>query len=258
MSVTIASIAARFKTARNASPFFARRICSLSTSSASAMASPQRRPLTMSLSHSQAHPAHQPHVHTAVIPRLPTHPRALNHSPLQPPTLAATHLLSPSPSTLRVRPPVLLTTPTLPARTVRTARQARQREPLQPCSISRPCPRWRHPFGGTPLVAGLNLRPFCTASVTGSSEYDLAAVVTHHGPSLSSGHYTAYVRDLSAVNPVWYHVDDSKVQVRTLPLAPSAAHQPTAPTRRCSPHPLARPRPRPTHPPMPRRPAGHA
>ncbi|KAL3917604.1 MAG: hypothetical protein SGPRY_006343, partial [Prymnesium sp.] len=59
-------------------------------------------------------------------------------------------------------------------------------------------------------LTGLSLKPFCTESVKGSAEYDLAAVVTHHGASLSSGHYTAYVCARTAKDSTWYHVDDSR------------------------------------------------
>ncbi|KAL1495283.1 hypothetical protein AB1Y20_017143 [Prymnesium parvum] len=63
------------------------------------------------------------------------------------------------------------------------------------------------------LCAGLNLKPYCAKSVESSAEYDLCAVVTHHGAALSSGHYTAYVcSHAEPKEPKWYHVDDSRVQ----------------------------------------------
>lgn len=43
----------------------------------------------------------------------------------------------------------------------------------------------------------------CYASHT----YKLAGLILHHGPSKSSGHYTAVCREGNA----WYHFDDSKV-----------------------------------------------
>ena len=68
-------------------------------------------------------------------------------------------------------------------------------------SSSPPSPEAIHggPGGGGPSASG--------------SEYDLVALIAHHGSSLTSGHYTAYVR----VGPAgtdraqWYHCDDSKV-----------------------------------------------
>lgn len=50
--------------------------------------------------------------------------------------------------------------------------------------------------------------------------YDLAAIVCHHGATLHSGHYTAYVCDSSRCeggrrdgNERWYHIDDSRVSM---------------------------------------------
>ena len=40
------------------------------------------------------------------------------------------------------------------------------------------------------------------------SLYDLCAVIVHHGPSLKSGHFTAFVRRPSET---WYHIDDEVV-----------------------------------------------
>ena len=40
------------------------------------------------------------------------------------------------------------------------------------------------------------------------AEYDLVSVVAHHGSSLTSGHYTAYVR---GGGDRWFHLDDSRV-----------------------------------------------
>jgi hypothetical protein len=49
------------------------------------------------------------------------------------------------------------------------------------------------------------------AAQTTTAVYDLVAVIAHHGASLSSGHYTAYVR--GGGGDCWHHVDDSRVAV---------------------------------------------
>ena len=61
-------------------------------------------------------------------------------------------------------------------------------------------------------LTGLDLTPHYAAAQSDQSyEYELVAVVTHHGTSLSSGHYTAYVRGLDSSRPEqWYHKDDAK------------------------------------------------
>jgi ubiquitin carboxyl-terminal hydrolase 36/42 len=56
-----------------------------------------------------------------------------------------------------------------------------------------------------------NLAPFCSAEalqVGQCTEYRLASVVVHHGGSLTSGHYTAFIR---APNQLWYHADDERM-----------------------------------------------
>ena len=46
--------------------------------------------------------------------------------------------------------------------------------------------------------------------------YKLHAVVVHHGNSLWSGHYTAYVLREAGSSTQWYHINDDYVQkVRT-------------------------------------------
>ena len=61
-------------------------------------------------------------------------------------------------------------------------------------------------------LSGLDLRPHYAAAQSGQScEYELFALVAHHGNSLSSGHYTAFVRGLDPSRPQqWYHKDDAK------------------------------------------------
>ncbi|KAL1519383.1 hypothetical protein AB1Y20_022908 [Prymnesium parvum] len=56
----------------------------------------------------------------------------------------------------------------------------------------------------------LCLREFCysfTGTNEASTEYDLSAVVVHHGTSPFSGHYTAYVKR----EHKWFHVNDTVV-----------------------------------------------
>ena len=59
-------------------------------------------------------------------------------------------------------------------------------------------------------LAGLSLREFCCvgSAPEASVEYDLAAVVVHHGTSPLAGHYTAYVRR----GTLWYHANDANVR----------------------------------------------
>lgn len=60
-------------------------------------------------------------------------------------------------------------------------------------------------------LSGLSLDLFAatgTSREVGTAEYDLVSVVAHHGASLTSGHYTAYVK---ASDERWYHVDDIRV-----------------------------------------------
>ena len=46
--------------------------------------------------------------------------------------------------------------------------------------------------------------------------YDLAAVVTHHGSSAGSGHYTACARDIETPhNADWQHFNDDEVNSLT-------------------------------------------
>ena len=47
-----------------------------------------------------------------------------------------------------------------------------------------------------------------TVSAAGDCRYDLVSVVVHHGGSVSSGHYVAYVKSGAGV---WYLCDDAKV-----------------------------------------------
>ena len=44
------------------------------------------------------------------------------------------------------------------------------------------------------LLDGLDVSAYCAEGVDGPAEYDLEAVVCHHGSSLHGGHYTAFVR----------------------------------------------------------------
>ncbi|XXG75618.1 hypothetical protein AAC387_Pa08g0153 [Persea americana] len=57
----------------------------------------------------------------------------------------------------------------------------------------------------------LNLKPFLSnpnSDDHGETEYDLYAVLVHHGSSSSSGHYVCYVRPSP---DSWYNLDDAKV-----------------------------------------------
>lgn len=42
-------------------------------------------------------------------------------------------------------------------------------------------------------------------------DYELIAIVMHHGTTVSSGHYTAYIRELDG-NDLWYLCDDSDIR----------------------------------------------
>eukprot|EP00737_Agarophyton_chilense_P004702 gb/GEZJ01006155.1/.p1 GENE.gb/GEZJ01006155.1/~~gb/GEZJ01006155.1/.p1 ORF type:complete len:243 (-),score=20.99 gb/GEZJ01006155.1/:578-1306(-) len=48
----------------------------------------------------------------------------------------------------------------------------------------------------------------CRNEPTTSKKYNLIGVLTRHGPSIRSGHYTA---DVKSLNGKWYHIDDEKV-----------------------------------------------
>lgn len=61
-------------------------------------------------------------------------------------------------------------------------------------------------------IRGLNMNKYIlnvhnTRDLGGSNDYDLAAVVVHHGSGAGSGHYTAYALNEGQ----WYHFNDSTV-----------------------------------------------
>ena len=59
---------------------------------------------------------------------------------------------------------------------------------------------------------GLDVSAYCADGVDGPAEYDLEAVVCHHGSSLHGGHYTAFVRaDGAGGRAPWYLLDDAGV-----------------------------------------------
>ena len=59
---------------------------------------------------------------------------------------------------------------------------------------------------------GLDVSAYCAEGVDGPAEYDLEAVVCHHGSSLHGGHYTAFVRaDGAGGRAPWYLLDDAGV-----------------------------------------------
>eukprot|EP01105_Mastigella_eilhardi_P005021 TRINITY_DN16770_c1_g1_i3.p2 TRINITY_DN16770_c1_g1~~TRINITY_DN16770_c1_g1_i3.p2 ORF type:complete len:396 (+),score=91.87 TRINITY_DN16770_c1_g1_i3:1443-2630(+) len=60
---------------------------------------------------------------------------------------------------------------------------------------------------------GLDMKPYCASSVTGSTLYELYGVVEHSG-SMDGGHYTAHVR--CGHSGMWYYCSDTHVNPVTL------------------------------------------
>ncbi len=73
--------------------------------------------------------------------------------------------------------------------------------------------------------ATLDLAPYTSEPKGSQQMYDLYALIVHHGRSVSSGHYIAYVK---APNGLWWLCDDTNIKtVRALPalhLEASALH----------------------------------
>ena len=62
-------------------------------------------------------------------------------------------------------------------------------------------------------LEGLALKKWCPAA---TAEYDLFAVVLHHGRSMQEGHYSAYVRSGGhGHEATWWHMNDAKVSRAT-------------------------------------------
>jgi ubiquitin carboxyl-terminal hydrolase 36/42 len=59
-------------------------------------------------------------------------------------------------------------------------------------------------------LAKNDLKPLLYDQNSQIDDYELIAIVMHHGATVSSGHYTAYVRELDS-NDVWYVCDDSSI-----------------------------------------------
>ena len=55
----------------------------------------------------------------------------------------------------------------------------------------------------------LDLAPFTSQPKGSQHMYDLYAVIVHHGRSVSSGHYLAYVK---APNGYWWLCDDTNIK----------------------------------------------
>lgn len=74
----------------------------------------------------------------------------------------------------------------------------------------------------------LNMRPWCTqeclrdGGAPDGARYALCGIVVHHGQSIRSGHYVAYVK---AANDLWFEVDDeSSTQVSEATVAKQQAY----------------------------------
>lgn len=61
-----------------------------------------------------------------------------------------------------------------------------------------------------PLALQQSLKPLMDNQNSKIDEYELIAIVMHHGTTVSSGHYTSYVREVDG-NDLWYLCDDSSI-----------------------------------------------
>lgn len=65
-------------------------------------------------------------------------------------------------------------------------------------------------------LTGLDLSPWSDGAVSpNAAPYRLAAVVTHHGRGIDTGHYTAFCRPRGGAEEDWLKFDDEKVRVAT-------------------------------------------
>ena len=71
-----------------------------------------------------------------------------------------------------------------------------------------PCEDGKSKSKGPPLSQKTNQPPQWQGQHPKSSTYDLAGIVVHHGGSVHSGHYVAFVRGASGL---WFQMDDNRV-----------------------------------------------
>lgn len=69
----------------------------------------------------------------------------------------------------------------------------------------------------------LDMTPFMAlATSPGSKKYTLQSVCNHHGHTIGSGHYTAFVRSAANANATWWHCNDLAVSPATQIITPNA------------------------------------